>query len=250
MRLFFILLFLLIPIGAIALEPQNQESVEKIIEVFSKGQKSKIADLFIYPVIMEYPNPDIYTKKELIKRFDEVFDDNLLRGIAASDASKDWSEVGWRGIMYRGGDVWISYEGKIKKINYITNKQQEKVNKIISVQKENIYIELKTFLRPILEFNMGQFHIRVDQMADFSYRYASWSNGKKTNQSPDIILKNGTVAYDGTGGNHSFNFKNGNYLYRISIFYIGAEDTPPGRLEVFKDEKLILSKDLIAKDKR
>jgi hypothetical protein len=40
----------------------------------------------------------------MLKRFDEVFDDALLKNIVNSDIEKDWDDVGWRGIMMsRGG---------------------------------------------------------------------------------------------------------------------------------------------------
>jgi len=247
-----LLLLLVLPVGANALSPQYQNMVNDIIGVFATGQKEKIADLFVYPIPMQYPNPDILTEEELIRRFDEVFDDKLLNDISASDASDDkvWSAVGWRGIMFYGGDVWINYEGKIIKVNYVTTTQQEKVAQLISLQKETLHVDLKSFLRPIFEDDIGQYHIRIDLMEGHSYRYASWSKGKRISQKPDIIVMNGTITYEGTGGDLYYKFLNGSYEYRFSVFYVGTEDTPPGRLVVLKNGNLILSNDWSGKNNR
>lgn len=44
-----------------------------------------------------------------------------------------------------------------------------------------------------------KFTIRIDELDDGHYRYASWAKGKTLADKPDLVLKNGTVRVEGTG---------------------------------------------------
>jgi hypothetical protein len=58
-------------------------------------------------------------------------------------------------------------------------------------------------------------------------------------------LNNGEVVFEGTGGNHYYDFKKGVYLYRCDVTVLGADDSPPGDLIVYKNDKEILSQSVI-----
>ena len=46
--------------------------------------------------------------------------------------------------------------------------------------------------------------------------------------------------FDGSGGNHYYDFNNGVYKYRCYVIVLGKKDSPPGQLEVYKNEVLLL----------
>ena len=58
---------------------------------------------------------------------------------------------------------------------------------------------------------------------------------------PDLIIMNGEFIQEGGGGNYTYEFKNGEYVYDCSIIIIGEETSPPALLTIFKDTKEILS---------
>ena len=82
-----------------ALEQKYHESVLPVIDAFKTHDKTAIAAHIRYPLQRRYPVPAINNEAELIERFDQVFDQQLIAQIAGSDIDTDWGEVGWRGIM-------------------------------------------------------------------------------------------------------------------------------------------------------
>src|SRR5690625_4728282 len=92
-------------------------NVIKIITFFREKNIDKIANIIHFPLKREYPIPSIEDEKEFKKRFEEVFDNTLVAKIANSNP-KQWSEIGWRGIAFENGDVWLDHEGKIFAVNY------------------------------------------------------------------------------------------------------------------------------------
>ena len=85
---------------------KNQKIVQNFIETIKTKNKEKISNLVYYPLTREYPLPEIKNKNELLKRFDEIFDTELLTLIIKSKVKTDWSEMGWRGIMLLDGEIW------------------------------------------------------------------------------------------------------------------------------------------------
>jgi hypothetical protein len=59
-----------------------------------------------------------------------------------------------------------------------------------------------------------------------------------------LILKKGEVVFEGSGGNHHFDFKNGEYLYSVSVIVMGSDESPPGTLEIYKSDKLLLTQNI------
>ncbi len=239
------LIAFLLPASAYALEEThyNYHEISSFIEAVKSRDKSEISKYIRYPFRREHPVPDIHSERELILRFNEVFDEKLLALIASSNIESDWSQVGWRGVMLRHGALWID-GGKVIVINYQTQLEKQYSNKIIQKQKSQLHSGLQKFQEPILEWDTISYHIRIDQLEPLKYRYASWKRGVPTSNKPDLILADGVRDGQGSGGNHWYDFVNGDYLYRCSVIYVGTSYDPPGRLEVYKNGDLILSEDL------
>lgn len=58
---------------------------------------------------------------------------------------------------------------------------------------------------------------------------------------PDLVLTNGVVEFEGSGGDRYYVFKNGKYTYQCYIIVMGSYDSPPAELSVFKNDKEILN---------
>ncbi|GLQ03466.1 hypothetical protein GCM10007914_23470 [Pseudoalteromonas tetraodonis GFC] len=190
--------------------------------------------------------PDIKNEVEFITRFDEVFDEELVGVIASSNIDTDWDKVGWRGIMLNNGIVWVDKDGKIISVNTQNATEQVRVEKLISQDKQSLHSSIKTFQKPILDWDTAKYRVRVDDLGDGNFRYASWSIDKSPSDKPDIVLINGDITFEGSGGNHHYTFKNGRYSYVLQVTVIGCDTSPPGWLEVYKDDKLLLSDAVIS----
>lgn len=58
---------------------------------------------------------------------------------------------------------------------------------------------------------------------------------------PDIIIEKGEFKPDGNGGNHSYIFKSGGFIYKCSIVILGEDNSPPAYLTIYKGEKEVFS---------
>ena len=73
-----------------------------------------------------------------------------------------------------------------------------------------------------------------------------WSSDKRPNDKPDMVLFNGDITFEGSGGNHHYTFKNGRYSYILHVTIIGCDTSPPGWLEVYKNDEQLLKESVIS----
>jgi len=220
---------------------EHQKIVQNFIETIKTKNKEKISSLVRYPLTREYPIPEVKNKNELLKRFDEVFDTKLLTLIVKSKVKTDWSEMGWRGIMLLDGEVWLDFDGKLIGVNYQSQFEKKKKEKLITIQKNSLHKSLQNFVRPVCILETSKFRIRIDDMGHDKYRYASWRLQQKMSEKPEVLILNGKVEREGSGGNHSYVFKSGEYTYECGIVEMGEDGAPPAFLTVSKGNKEILS---------
>ncbi|WP_193161259.1 hypothetical protein [Microbulbifer hainanensis] len=238
----FVLLFFTASAGAV--DPCYTETVQSLIELFRNRDKGKIADRVAYPLNRTVPIPDIVDRQTMLNRFDQVFDEELSRRIAVSGPD-DWELMGWRGIMFDRGTVWMDIDGRIIAVNYQSAAEQALRKQLIAADKTHLYESLRQFDSPVLEWRTAHFHIRIDAIGDGDYRYAAWSKGRGTAEKPDIILTDGELQWDGSGGNHNYTFTNGHYRYRCYVNVIGTADMAPGDLVVSRGDQVLLHEEVL-----
>lgn len=219
------------------------ESINNAIELFKSNNVDKISNIISFPLDRQYPIPSIKNKNEFNKRFSEVFDKILIDKIANSKIEQ-WSEVGWRGIMLDDGVVWMANsDGIITAVNYQSDFEKKLRKDLIDKEKENLHNSLKTFESPTYKIKTKNYLIRIDELNNNKYRYASWKVSEKETSKPDIILNDGELEFEGSGGNHVFTFVQGKYTYKVYRNIIGEESSPDITIEIEKDGKTILSED-------
>jgi hypothetical protein len=225
---------------AYALESKNVKIVSTFIEYIKNDNKEKLSTMLHFPLNREYPLPSINNKKDFLKKYNEIFDSNLINIIKKSSATEDWSEVGWRGIMLSNGLMWLDYDGKIIAVNYQSNVEKLNRKNIIEKDKKLLHKSLRVFKEPVLLWETKNYKIRIDNLGNNKYRYSSWNINKLQSEKPDLILNNGLVTFEGNAGNHFYEFKNGIYKYRCNVWELGANDTPKGELFIYKNDNEIL----------
>ena len=198
------LFFSAFPAKAYCLNQDNYELVKEFKVAFLKGDKREISQFFKFPIAREKPIRSIRTSEELTERFDEVFDQHLRDVINNSDIHEDWEEVGWRGIMLNSGMLWMDYDGKIMAINYQSKAEKALKNKLLLTEKKELHESIRVFKKPALDWQTKRFRVRIDEIDDHKYRYASWSKDKSPLTEPDLVLTDGEWAPDGNGGNHYY----------------------------------------------
>ena len=90
--------------------------------------------------------------------------------------------------------------------------------------ESNLHPSIENFESKELIFETSKFLIRIDEMENGKYRYASWSNDKTMKDKPDLIIENGIIECwneigecdcdeeDGVSG-IKYIFENGEYKY-------------------------------------
>ncbi len=220
------------------LNSEQQRQVQHIINLFKKHDIDAISQSISYPLQRQPPIPSIDNAKMMKSRYSQVFDTQLSKKIANSKLSQ-WSSLGYRGVMLDSGLVWLDGP-EIRAVNYSSPAEQQYKKNILAQQKQMLHSTLKQFKEVDLQFKTNKYQVRIDQLANGKYRYAAWAASKAQSSKPDLILNNGSVTMDGSGGNHFYRFKNGAYQYTVYRFVIGAEDTADVELIVEKNGKEIL----------
>lgn len=219
--------------------------VLRFVDAAEARDHQALANQMKYPFKLEYPIPAIKNPSEMLTRFDEVFDDAILNSIASSRVGQNWQTMGWRGIMLGSGEVWMDFDGKVIGINHQTARAAKLKAELIARQKSGLHPSVREYKSPELMWQTEKFTIRIDELGDSRYRYASWAKGKALSDKPDLVLKHGTVRVDGTGGNHTYLFTSGPYRYECVVTVLGERGVPPGELVVYKNDVEIVHQPVI-----
>jgi len=222
------------------LSKQDLKTVTDFIKVIRDKNLDELGARISFPLARKYPVPEIKNKDEFLKRHDEVFDDSLTKMILISDPNKDWSAMGWRGIMLHDGMLWIDYDGKLLSV-YQSKFEETEWEELVKKEKKDLYVSIRTFIQPICILETKKYRIRIDESSEGNYRYSAWPLKSKMSDKPEIVLENGERVFDGSGGNHYYKFKNSEYTYECWIIVMGEDSSPPALLEIYKGDKAILS---------
>lgn len=244
-----VVLFLGNFVSAQNVKPHYQKCIQSVIDSVKTGKKEAIAAMISYPLKREYPLPDVVDKSDFIKRYDEIFDTTLKNEIAKSNPAKDWSDMGWRGMMLKQGIVWMDFDGHVTSINYQSQTEIDLKKKLIAAQKKELDSSIAFFHKPICVLETDKFRIRIDNLGNENYRYVSWPIEKAMSEKPDLIIYRGNLVVEGSGGNHQYEFKKENYIYECAFIVAGEKNSPPAKLTIYQGDKVILSQNarIIAK---
>ncbi len=217
--------------------------ISDFIDLIKKDKKEDIADLVTYPFKRQYPIPSIKSKQEFLNRFHEVFDDSLKQMIINSDFATNWSEVGWRGIMFNRGELWFDTDGRLIGVNYQSKFEKYLSDSLIEKDRGNVHPLISDFYKPVYCLETSKYKIRIDKLENLSYRFVSWPITKSYQDIPDIIIENGELQFEGSGSNHNFHFSDGQLNYICSIFVLKETGSPQATLTIFNGEKKILTQE-------
>ncbi|MET0944492.1 MAG: hypothetical protein ABWY22_03715 [Flavobacterium sp.] len=236
-------------VSAQTVKPEYQKCIKSFIDTLRSDKKEAIAEMVAYPLKREYPIPDVADKSDFIKRYDEIFDTTLKNEITKSDPAKDWSDMGWRGIMLNQGNVWMDFDGRLTSVNYQSQAEIDLKKKLIASQKKGLDSSIAFFLKPVCVLETEKFRIRIDNLGNENYRYVSWPIEKAMSEKPDLIIYRGNFVVEGSGGNHQYEFKKENYTYECAFIVAGEKNAPPAKLTIYQNGKVILSQNakIIAK---
>src|SRR3954467_6523944 len=71
---------------AFSQDTTNNKLISDFITCFKQKDRKALSEKVAYPYYVEYPLPLIKNRQEFLNRFNEVFDDSLIKVIVASKA--------------------------------------------------------------------------------------------------------------------------------------------------------------------
>ncbi len=113
-------------------------------------------------------------------------------------------------------------ENPVSTINY----QKEKVPKSVIIKTK-------------------KFKIKLDQQPNGNYLYQSWGVNGKVSTKAAMIISNGSLIPDGSGGNYYYEFDNNGYTYQVWRNYLtaSAKKAPYTLVVVDQNGKTIVNQD-------
>ena len=188
------------------------DKIASLIQVIKTGNRRKIVGLIKYPLRRDYPLNSVPNYQACLKRFDEVFDKVFLEELTNCNLQEDWREMGWRGIMFKNGSLWLDFDYKIIAVNHETSVSQRLRAKAIAQQKMRLPESLRDFDRPELEWKTSLYLVRVDRKGE-DYRLAI-----RDAKSPSKILRtlhNGVLHFDGNMGSYFIDWQSEGRTHRV-----------------------------------
>ena len=224
---------------------KNQKVISSFIECIQSQNKEKLSRMISFPLDREYPIPQIKNKQDFFNRYTEIFDAGLINLIVTSNPAKDWSTMGKSGLMLLDGQVWLNLEGILLAVNYQSKHEKSKTEELIEAEKSQLHVSMRDFRRPVCQLETSSYRIRIDELGEGKFRYASWPVHSKMSDQPETMIKKGKMVIDGSSGNRSYVFKKGNQVYTCTIIVMGERKSSPALLTVYKGDTEILSQKAI-----
>jgi len=230
--LIFISLFFCKLFSQSLLSDNDKMYIDYIEDNILNENKINIAKTVTYPIYRPYPLKPIYNEEQFLNYYNILFDSEFISNFSDNSNYKNWNQVGWRGLMFNNGDLWLSHHGNIFSINYCSeyekNLRQIKINNFGKKLNSNI----RDFSNPIAFIETQSYYILVDY-TNSGYRYISWNKPREIIDTPNLVVENGNIEQDGQLGNFFMSFNNGTYkyilegngrLFQIDILYVERND--------------------------
>lgn len=96
-----------------------------------------------------------------------------------------------------------------------------------------------------------KFKIRIDKQPNGKYLYQSWNANTKITAKPSMIISDGEMIPDGTGGNYYINFNNEGHNYQVWRNYLtNSAKKAPYTLVVYdtNDREIVRQDGLVVKN--
>ncbi len=217
------------PVYANEVMQKKEKDIANIVQPFKNAVKTDnpalIADYVSYPFERQNPLPDIENKEDFVQNYEYLFDDELKKAIVASSPT-DWEKMGWRGIMFDNGILWLNDNGKLIALNNETEKETDYIKQWHEKDKKTLYPSLRKYEKHILVFETEKRLGRIDRVAENKYRLVLWDRGDNFSKKPKIIISEGNVKFHGTANNSTYHFNLDDTSYVFYINRIRAIEQP------------------------
>lgn len=89
-----------------------------------------------------------------------------------------------------------------------------------SLKPENTVLSFYQQVPKTVIIKTKKFKIRIDKQPNGKYLYQSWNANANLTSKPSMIISDGELMPDGSGGNYSITFNNEGYTYQVWRNYL------------------------------
>ena len=214
----------------------KKKAISSFISIVNDQDWDGLSQTVAYPFARKHPLEDIISKEDFLLKRTELFDDSLIHMIINSHPDRNWRSMGSKGLKFKSGEVWLDDSGRLIGINYQTQAARLREEQMIEADREGLPVFLQEYERPILTMDAGKWIIRIDQTKGRSFRFIGWIQGNRNpNRDAIEIFSNGYLQHEGSGGNHTYTFKNELGTFVCHINELHDDKTPEGELVLYRD---------------
>jgi hypothetical protein len=188
-------------------------AAKSLAQALDKGDKKAVAALFVYPIGRPLPLAPIRDAADFVKHWDELFDaKNTARILEAQEPVM----AGWRGAMVGGGLIWI-HEGKIFNSHLESEAGRAAFEAAKKADNAKLHPSVAGYDALELECTAPKQHLRVRvERFGKELTYAAWKDSAALSDTPQVVVKKGTLAVEGTSRVRVFTFDNAGFRYVLS----------------------------------
>lgn len=212
-----------------------------LAKAIEDGDAETVATFVCYPLERESPLPLIENEEQFVAYFPVLFDDTFRQEMREGRFSRDWEEVGCRGVMYDHGDVWVDGTlesgGKIHCVNYQSAGEKQLREALIEEERATLPSGFTGLCDPVFCFETDDREIagRVDREENGDFRILLFDGSARrgggiTRRDRPIGFFQATRIYEGSGGNHVYLDRFGRYALDVSV--VGLVEAP--ELELYE----------------
>ena len=200
----------------------STEHIGAIMKSIADGDAKTLASLTIYPIERRYPLHNIVDSSDMIKRFNQIFDQKFRDKMKSSKAS-DWHSYGWRGYSYgEDNSLWV-YDS-LTVINYYSPQEKALYDQLVKKEMASLHESLRgNGWNPFCCYMdmTDESIVRVDIRASKAvmdeifhingndkFRMSIYPKGSNLMGKPLLVL-NGDVNIEGSANIMDYCFKNG-----------------------------------------
>lgn len=119
----------------------STEHIGAIMKSIADGDAKTLASLAIYPIERMYPLRNITSSSDMVKRFDQIFDQKFRDRMKSSKES-DWHSYGWRGYSFGEDDALWVYDS-LTIINYYSAQEKVLYGQLVKKEMTSLHESLR-----------------------------------------------------------------------------------------------------------
>ena len=225
------------------------QNIEAIMKSIANGDAEKLASLCSFPIERKYPMRNIKDSKDMLKKFDKIFDREFREKIKHAKIS-DWKSNGYRGYSWgeENASIWV-YDS-LTIIDYYSPQEQQLYDELVKQEMESLHesirgngwhpfccykditdgsiIRIDIRERKVMKeenFHTDGFIYSAPQLQPFKlrgdeeFRLAVYPQKYNLRGKPKMLLS-GSVDIGGSANMRGYYFKKGNLeIYLGDIYY-------------------------------